>query len=117
LLERILERGGQSAREAERAALLGQKVNVRSDDNVHTAIRRLKNYHKHHKPTMDWLKSIKVPIVELDCSGSKEDVWQQLMAIGRLMRPAVKIPPMGQLQSQQLSKVETVVENDLQWIA
>ena len=38
---------------------------------------------------MSWLKEIRVPIVELDCSCSKEDVWQQLMAIGRLMRPAV----------------------------
>ncbi|KAL7480932.1 hypothetical protein ACHAW6_006601 [Cyclotella cf. meneghiniana] len=101
LLERILERGGRSAKEAERAAAEGKPVvNVRSDDNVHTAIQRLKNYHKHHKPTMDWLKSIRVPIVELDCSGTKEDVWQQLMAIGRLMRPAVKIPPVGQLQIQ-----------------
>ncbi|KAL3786297.1 hypothetical protein HJC23_006577 [Cyclotella cryptica] len=102
LLERILERGGRSAKEAERAAAEGKAVvNVRSDDNVHTAIQRLKNYHKHHKPTMDWLKSIRVPIVELDCSGTKEDVWQQLMAIGRLMRPAVKIPPVGQFQKQQ----------------
>ena len=38
---------------------------------------------------MSWLKEIRVPIVELDCSCSKEDVWQQLMAIGRLVRPAV----------------------------
>lgn len=112
LLERILARGGQSAKEAERAAAEGRKVNVRSDDNVHTAIRRLKNYHKHHKPTMDWLKSQKVPIVELDCSGTKEEVWEQLMAIGRLMRPAVKIPPVGQLSRQPESEV-----NDLQWIA
>jgi adenylate kinase family enzyme len=111
LLERILERGGKSAKEAERAAVegRGRTVNVRADDNVHTAIQRLKNYHKHHKPTMDWLKSIKVPIVELDCSGTKEDVWQQLMAIGRLMRPAVKIPPVGQIQQQQ--------SQDLQWFA
>jgi adenylate kinase len=111
LLERILERGGKSAKEAEMAAVegRGRTVNVRADDNVHTAIQRLKNYHKHHKPTMDWLKSIKVPIVELDCSGTKEDVWQQLMAIGRLMRPAVKIPPVGQIQQQQ--------SQDLQWFA
>ena len=61
---------------------------------------------------MDWLKSQKVPIVELDCSGTKEEVWEQLMAIGRLMRPAVKIPPVGQLSRQPESEV-----NDLQWIA
>eukprot|EP00956_Cyclotella_meneghiniana_P017596 scaffold28900_cov93-Cyclotella_meneghiniana.AAC.9 len=114
LLERILARGGQSAKEAERAALEGKKVNVRSDDNVHTAIKRLKNYHQHHKPTMDWLKSIKVPIVELDCSGTKEEVWQQLMAIGRLMRPAVKIPPVGQLQQQPELRNES---SDVAWFA
>ena len=28
--------------------------------------------------------------VNLDCSGSPESVWNQLLAIGRLMRPAVK---------------------------
>jgi adenylate kinase len=128
LLERILERGGRSAREAERAAKEGKVVNVRADDDVHTAIQRLKNYHKHHKPTMDWLKSIRVPIVELDCSGSKEDVWQQLMAIGRLMRPAVKIPNVGvgqqqqqqihtqHQQQQQLSSGEGL-NSDMQWFA
>jgi hypothetical protein len=74
---------------------------ARSDDNVHTAIQRLKNYHKHHNPTMSWLKEIRVPIVELDCSGTKEDVWGQLTAIGRLMRPAVKLPVQQQQQQQQ----------------
>ena len=93
LLERILARGGKSAKEAERAAAEGKVANVRSDDNVHTGIQRLKNYHKHHHATMSWLKEISVPIVEIDCSGSKEDVWGRLMAIGRLMRPAVKLPP------------------------
>jgi hypothetical protein len=68
------------------AAQEGKVVIVRAVDDVHSAIQRLKNYHKHHKPTMDWLKSIRVPIVKLDCLGSKEDVWQQLMTIGRLMR-------------------------------
>ena len=93
---------------------------MRTDDNVHTAIQRLKNYHNHHKPTMDWLKSVKVPIVELDCSGTKEDVWQQLLAIGRLMRPAVKIPTMGlgqQLNQQLQSSREALNGRDdnMQW--
>jgi len=104
LIERILARGGRSARDAERAAS-SEGGGVRSDDNVHTAIQRLKNYHKHHHSTMSWLKEIRVPIVELDCSGSKEDVWGQLAAIGRLMRPAVKLP-----QQQQQQQEETVVE-------
>jgi hypothetical protein len=30
-----------------------------------------------------------VPIVELDCDGTPEHVWGQLLAIGRLMRGAV----------------------------
>eukprot|EP00571_Detonula_confervacea_P013793 CAMPEP_0172300180 /NCGR_PEP_ID=MMETSP1058-20130122/2319_1 /TAXON_ID=83371 /ORGANISM="Detonula confervacea, Strain CCMP 353" /LENGTH=458 /DNA_ID=CAMNT_0013009875 /DNA_START=4 /DNA_END=1380 /DNA_ORIENTATION=+ len=134
LIERILARGGKSAKDAERAAEEGKEVVVeqRADDNVHTAIQRLKNYHKHHHSTMSWLKEIRVPIVELDCSGSKCDVWQQLMAIGRLMRPAVKLPVQQAsvvTQQQQPSGVGsgttvngTVGQNDnvnedMQWIA
>ena len=80
---------------------------------------------------MSWLKEIKVPIVELDCSGSKDDVWGQLMAIGRLMRPAVKLPPQATEavvpQQQQGAQTTTIingssagqqkVNEDLQWIA
>lgn len=140
LIERILARGSKSAKDAERAAKEGKAVsNVRSDDNVHTAIQRLKNYHKHHHSTMSWLKEIRVPIVELDCSGSKKDVWQQLMAIGRLMRPAVQLPPQqATLTQQQQSPMQqpqhasmqqhtivngsndvnsTAVNEDMQWIA
>ena len=47
-----------------------------------------------------------MPIVELDCSGTKEDVWGQLTAIGRLMRPAVKLPL--QQQQQQRSSDDVV---------
>jgi len=43
---------------------------------------------------MEWLREQHVPIVNLDCSGSSKSVWQQLQAIGRLMRPAVKVPNM-----------------------
>lgn len=149
LIERILARGGKSAREAERAAAQeegreevvdgddvvgsGGSSSVRSDDNVHTAIQRLKNYHKHHPTTMSWLKEIRVPIVELDCSGSKDDVWRQLEAIGRLMRPAVQLPQhagnnvMGaqrqvQQQQQQRSLFNGINgaardNEDMQWVA
>jgi len=141
LIERILARGGRSAKEAERAAREGKQAtnNVRADDNVHTAIQRLKNYHKHHPTTMSWLKEIRVPIVELDCSGSKEDVWQQLVAIGRLMRPAVQLPQpqprhqpsvhaaqpqnptqQQQPQGQQMSlngSAQNDANEDMQWIA
>lgn len=125
LLERILARGGMTAREAK----LAEEENkgeveakaVRADDNVHTAIQRLKNYHKHHQSTMDWLKKIKVPIVEIDCSGSKEEVWQQLMAIGRLMRPAVKLPsataPNSSTTPGTTACGDKSVSEDMQWIA
>jgi len=32
-----------------------------------------------------------VPVVNLDCGGTPENVWQQLLAIGRLMRPAASL--------------------------
>jgi hypothetical protein len=38
------------------------------------------------------LREQHVPVVNLDCSGTAESVWQQLQAIGRLMRPSVKVP-------------------------
>ena len=59
----------------------------RSDDNIETALRRLRNYHKAQKPTMDWLREQHIPIVNLDVSGTPESVWNQLLSIGRLMRP------------------------------
>lgn len=79
MLERIMERGSAS-------------VVQRQDDNFQTAIRRIRTFHKYHNPTMEWLHEQHVPVVNLDCSGTPESVWRQLMAIGRLMRPAVKVP-------------------------
>lgn len=32
-----------------------------------------------------------MPVVNLDCGGTPENVWQQLLAIGRLMRPAASL--------------------------
>jgi len=118
MIERILSRaangggggGGDDSGDANDAgAAAAAAAAARSDDNVHTAIQRLKNYHKHHNPTMSWLKEIRVPIVELDCSGTKEDVWGQLTAIGRLMRPAVKLPVHQQQQRPTTSDDEIVV--------
>ena len=103
MIERIMSRA--SGGDAEETTVEGRPAVARSDDTVHTAIQRLKNYHKHHRPTMSWLKEIRVPIVELDCSGSKEDVWGQLTAIGRLMRPAVRLPVQQQQQSQSMTKL------------
>ena len=68
-----------------------QKGTLRADDNISTALQRLRTFHKYHKPTMDWLREQHVPVVNLDCSGTPEIVWDQLLAVGRLMRPVAKI--------------------------
>ena len=79
LMERILTRAKKSTKNGE----------VRIDDNFETALRRLRTFHKFHQPTIDWLREQGVPIVNLDCSGTQQNVWNQLVAIARLMRPAV----------------------------
>jgi adenylate kinase len=81
LMERIMKRQQE-----------GQENGTqRADDNFETAIQRLRTYHKYHHSTMDWLREQHVPIVNLDCSGSTTNVWNQLLAIGRLMRPATQL--------------------------
>ena len=82
LMERILNRGRESGASGGAA---------RKDDNIDTALKRLRNYHKYHHATMDWLREQHVPVVNLDCSGTPENVWQQLLAIGRLMRPVARL--------------------------
>jgi len=73
----------------------------REDDNFQTALERIRTYHKYHNVTLDWLRENHVPIINLDCSGDAESVWQQLVSIGRLMRPAVKLPIPDRLTQQQ----------------
>jgi len=92
LMERIMGRG---------ASAEGVR---REDDNFQTAIHRLRTYHKFHNPQIDWLREQHVPIVNLDCSGSAESVWQQLVAIGRLMRPAVKSQSSHLLDGESLEQ-------------
>jgi len=79
LMERIMKRGQKGQLEG----------NVRVDDNFETALQRLRTFHKYHKPTMDWLREQHVPVVNLDCSSTPQNVWNQLLAIGRLMRPTL----------------------------
>ena len=52
MLERIIGRGrkGKEAGDA------------RADDNFDTALERLRTYHKHHNPTIQWLREQHVPI-------------------------------------------------------
>jgi len=77
LLERIMKRG---------------ESGERADDNFQTAVERVRTYHKYHHVTLEFLREERVPIVYLDCSGTPEAVWEQLRAIGRVMRPVVKLP-------------------------
>jgi len=84
LMERIIKRGEQAKDDV-------NGEGARSDDNFDTALQRLRTFHKYHKPTMDWLRGQHVPIVHLDCSGTPKNVWNQLLAIGRLMRPVAQI--------------------------
>lgn len=64
----------------------------RADDNEETALARISTYRESGEPTMAWLREQLVPIIELDCSGTPAEVWEQLLAVGRLMRPAVALP-------------------------
>ena len=80
LMERIINRAKQSSKDGN---------NVRLDDNIETALKRLRTFHKFHHQMIDWLRDQHVPIVNLDCSGTPQSVWNQLVAIGRLMRPVV----------------------------
>ncbi len=63
----------------------------RADDNYETARARIATYREQGAPTITWLREQRVPIVELDCSGTPDDVWAQLLAVGRLMRQAVAL--------------------------
>ena len=76
LLERILKRG---------------ESGKRADDNFKTAIERIRTYHKYHQTTLDFLREEHVPIVFLDCATTADGVWEQLRAIGRLMRKTVRL--------------------------
>jgi adenylate kinase len=78
LMERILKRADCAS-------------SGRDDDNIHTALKRLRTYHKYHHSTMEWLREQHVPVVNLDCSGTEKHVWEQLSAIGRLMRPVTRL--------------------------
>jgi adenylate kinase len=79
----------------------------RSDDNFHTALKRLRTYHKSHHSTMQWLREQHVPVVNLDCSGTPDNVWNQLVGIGRLMRPATQI---GEKESEALARAKEITK-------
>lgn len=76
LLERILNRG---------------KSGARTDDNFHTALQRIRTYHKYGQLTMDFLRQEHIPVVYLDGEQTAEGVYEQLCGVGRLMRSAVRL--------------------------
>ncbi|CAB9509667.1 Adenylate kinase [Seminavis robusta] len=98
LMERIMARAAKAAESEGR----------RADDNFHTALQRLRNYHKYHDSTIQFLREQHVPIVELDCSVKPDLVWEQLLAIGRMMRPAVQLP-------KEVEETAAVAQEDLPW--
>lgn len=65
-----------------------QRTDSKASGDVDEAIQKLRSFRKQHKATVSLLQEQHVPIVNLDSSGSTDNVWQQLLAIGRLMRPA-----------------------------
>jgi adenylate kinase len=77
LLSRILKRG---------------ESGERADDNIYTALERVKQYNKYMHVTLEFLREEHVPIIFVDASATPEGVWEQLRAIGRLMRTVVKLP-------------------------
>ena len=60
-------------------------------------ISTITTYHKYHKLTCDFLREEHAPIVNLDCSATPDGVWEQVKAVGRLMRI-----PVGSSRSSSL---------------
>ena len=54
--------------------------------DVDGALQKLRRFRKGHKATINLLREHHVPCVNLDGAASEEGVWNQLLAIGRLMR-------------------------------
>jgi adenylate kinase len=116
LMERIMTRGVKSLQQSNASCNTEKKHDSetspsvrREDDNFYAALKRLRTFHEHHNVTMEWLRNQQVPIINLDCTGSPESVWQQLVSIGRLMRPAVKLDI---LRHQHHEKQENDWSND-----
>merc|ERR1719424_1837758 len=67
MLERILRRA---------------QTEGRADDTRKAAVRRIAVYRQQSEPTLEWLRASRVPIVELDSSGSREEMWSGLKTTG-----------------------------------
>jgi adenylate kinase len=76
--------------------LYRSKIEGRADDNIEAARIRIATFKAQGTPTLDWLRRAGVPIIELNCSGTPDDVWAQLIAVGRLMRGAVALDALSE---------------------
>lgn len=93
LIERILKRKEEALNGDDNGNTSdeGSSKKGRDDDNIKIALRRLRNYHEYLHVTIDFLRENHVPVVNLDCDCPPDQVWEQLLAIGKLMRPATTI--------------------------
>ena len=62
------------------------RTDPKASGDVDGALQKLRRFRKEHKATINLLREHHVPCVNLDGSGSEENIWNQLLAIGRLMR-------------------------------
>jgi adenylate kinase len=71
--------------------LYRSKIEGRADDNIEAARNRIATFKAQGAPTLEWLRGAGVPIIELNVNGTPDEVWEQLIAVGRLMRAAVAL--------------------------
>ena len=62
------------------------RTDPKASSDVDGALQKLRRFRKEHKATINLLREHHVPCVNLDGSGSEDNIWNQLLAIGRLMR-------------------------------
>ena len=62
------------------------RTDPKASSDVDGALQKLRRFRKEHKTTINLLREHHVPCVNLDGSGSEDNIWNQLLAIGRLMR-------------------------------
>ena len=62
------------------------RTDTKGSNDVDDALQKLRRFRKEHKATINLLREHHVPCVNLDGAASEEGVWNQLLAIGRLMR-------------------------------
>jgi adenylate kinase len=62
------------------------RTDPKASSDVDGALRKLRRFRKEHKATINLLREHHVPCINLDGAASEEGVWNQLLAIGRLMQ-------------------------------